>query len=987
MRDGIRFYTRLRPRLVAPTRAVRPPVPMRTLAPFLTVLCSLVLAGPAALAQPTAAAAAPAAAAASQPEAATPPPPREPAPGDLSQWRRFVLPNGMKVLLLSDPKLNVSSAAVAVGVGSLADPPGRQGLAHFLEHMLFLGTEKYPDVTGFDAYLRRNGGSNNAYTAEDRTNYFLEIRHEAFEGALDRFAQFFVAPLFDERFTEREAKAVASEHEANLENDAWRERQLRMQAYASNHPARHFGTGSRETLAGVTREELVAFWRTHYSANRMTLVLAAPAGPDELERWARRYFGAVADHKLPALVYPADYLPRKPALRMLRMEPIREVRQLHLEFPLPALQEGWAHKSAELVSFVLGGEGPGSLLALLKSEGLATSLSAGAGAATHQYGAFEVQIGLTPQGLQQVPRVLQRVFSTIRLLRELGLPPYLFAERRSLAQLDERWRDRGEGGQLAAGLASLVMDYPLELAERVPHLWLRSDSRAVQALLSRLVPENLLVTVVAKGQPVDRTEPIYGTRYSYTEDVGPSWKALLDPPPVQGVRLPPPNLFIPRSTALRALQPARLIDEPALVLHHAQDQEFGRPQAAWLLRLRLPRDLATPRHAALLRLYEACVREALNETTYVAAEAGQHFSFTASLDGVLLAVDGWDDVAGRLLEAVVPGLLEPQLGAGRFADLKERLVRELRAFDRADAYLQVRETRRALVREFHYTPAQLLPLLQALTLSDVHGFARQVFAHGRLEALAYGNLAPDEARAATRGLAARLGTQPVPAAQLLRPRLLAAAPGSELRTRDVLQVNNSVLRREVVLGDDSAESRAAAQLVSAVIADPFFAEMRTRQQLGYIVQASAFEDERQTVALFLVQSAQYAADELERRAEAFVRTLPGQLRALSAESWTSIVAGVRSRLMERDKSVAERARRLFVLAYERNGDWSRRDETLAALDKLTQARAAEILDRALAPATRAQRVFLGLARQHADHSGTGMAEAGRAAWKALQRYE
>jgi hypothetical protein len=71
-------------------------------------------------------------------------PPRDPAPGDTAQQRRLVLPNGMKVLLWSDPKLNTSSAALAVGVGSLADPPQRQGLAHFLEHMLFLGTEKYP---------------------------------------------------------------------------------------------------------------------------------------------------------------------------------------------------------------------------------------------------------------------------------------------------------------------------------------------------------------------------------------------------------------------------------------------------------------------------------------------------------------------------------------------------------------------------------------------------------------------------------------------------------------------------------------------------------------------------------------------------------------------------------------------------------------------------------------------------------------------------
>src|SRR5688572_31045476 len=100
----------------------------------------------------------------------------------------------MKALLLSDPKLNVASAAVAVGVGSLSDPPSRPGLAHYLEHMLFLGTEKFPAVEEFGEYLQRNGGYNNAYTARDRTNYHLEVRPDAFEGALDRFAQFFIAP-------------------------------------------------------------------------------------------------------------------------------------------------------------------------------------------------------------------------------------------------------------------------------------------------------------------------------------------------------------------------------------------------------------------------------------------------------------------------------------------------------------------------------------------------------------------------------------------------------------------------------------------------------------------------------------------------------------------------------------------------------------------------------------------------------------------------
>ena len=75
------------------------------------------------------------------------------------------------------------------------DPEMHQGLAHYLEHMLFLGTEKYPEA-GNNSLFSNRGGYTNAYTAGDHTNYHFEIDPEHLDGALDRFAQFFTAPLF-----------------------------------------------------------------------------------------------------------------------------------------------------------------------------------------------------------------------------------------------------------------------------------------------------------------------------------------------------------------------------------------------------------------------------------------------------------------------------------------------------------------------------------------------------------------------------------------------------------------------------------------------------------------------------------------------------------------------------------------------------------------------------------------------------------------------
>ena len=119
------------------------------------------------------------------------------------EYRKLVLDNDLKVILVSDESYNKSSASMCVMAGSLSDPEEYQGLAHFLEHMLFLGTEKYSDVDEYSAYLRSNGGYSNAYTAEDHTNYLFEVIHDAYEGALDRFSQFFIAPVFDENFTKK----------------------------------------------------------------------------------------------------------------------------------------------------------------------------------------------------------------------------------------------------------------------------------------------------------------------------------------------------------------------------------------------------------------------------------------------------------------------------------------------------------------------------------------------------------------------------------------------------------------------------------------------------------------------------------------------------------------------------------------------------------------------------------------------------------------
>ena len=919
-------------------------------------------------------------------------PPRRQAPNDESSYRRFVLDNGMKVILLSDPKLNKSSAALAVDVGSLSDPLERQGLAHFLEHMLFLGTEKFPDEAEYGNFLKTNGGYSNAYTSRSHTNYHFEIRHEAFEGALDRFSQFFIAPLFTPEFTEREINAVNSENQKNLENDMWRQYQLANSLYRTGHPANRFGTGSRETLGGVTRDELLGFYQKYYSANRMTVALTGRASLDELEAWARQYFAPVENRSRPKLTFPSDLLEPKQALRLVRVEPVKDLKELVLWIPVPGFFEQWPSKPERLISIILGHEGEGSILSKLKAEGLATGMSSGVWDETAQYGLLPVSITLTPSGQEHYMRVLEIFYAGVENMRREGYPSAIFKERATMAALDEMYADKGEGAGRAVFLANQANTYPLEFAEREPYLWLVEDERAYRRILDHIRPGNTIAMLVAKGVETDSAEKYYGTKYAYTEVTGESFEALANPAPVAGIHVPRANPFVPQRTALldapEAVEvPRKLIDEPGLTLYYLPDAEFRRPMVAQVYRFRLPRDLASVEAAAHLRFYEACVNEALNEVAYTAAEAGLKFNLGASLEGVTISIEGYDESAPRLLDVVTKNLVDFELSEERFEALKDRIVRELSNFPRADAWQILAETRRAVVREFHYRPDEILEPSRTITLAGVRAFAKQLYARGRIEALIHGNVTADDAVRATRQLVGALHAAAIPPQDALRRRLLALDPGDSVLTTEKLVVNNSAYRQEYMLGQATPEMRAATMMLANLIEEPFYSELRTRQQLGYIVFGGAGEEEHQCFTYYIIQSGDHPADAVRERAEAFIAQIPGMLPTLTEEDWATLVGGVRAELEKKDKSIAERAARFFGLAYDYQEDWDRREETLQALLALNKERLAEILASALDPATRRMRTFLGFSR---DHEPAGAIEStfdDRSAWKKQQTYE
>ncbi|MDE3947483.1 insulinase family protein, partial [Glaesserella parasuis] len=219
------------------------------------------------------------------------------SPTDKAIYQGIRLANGMEVLLISDDKANKSLMSVGLPVGSMDDPVKQQGLAHYLEHMILMGSKAFPETNSLDGFLTKNGGYNNAFTASDRTVYYLEVNNNAFDEAVARLADAFAQPLLSEANAKKEVNAVNAEMVRAKSNDGFLMQDVNLATANPNHPITKFAVGNNVTLSDKAesklQDELVKFYQQYYSANLMKAVLYANQPIEKLAKLAEQTLGKV----------------------------------------------------------------------------------------------------------------------------------------------------------------------------------------------------------------------------------------------------------------------------------------------------------------------------------------------------------------------------------------------------------------------------------------------------------------------------------------------------------------------------------------------------------------------------------------------------------------------------------------------------------------------------------------------------------------------
>lgn len=392
----------------------------------------------------------------------------QPARANEQPIEHFTLKNGMEVYVLPNPRVPAVNHTLWFKVGSADDPPGKSGLAHYHEHMMFQGTAQHGKGE-YSQIIARNGGRENAFTSYDTTGYYVSIAKEklplVMELEADRIAHLIPGP--EDALKEREV--IIEERRARIENNpgALFDEQLDA-ALLLNHPYRLPVIGWMHEMQTLSLQDVMNFHSRYTQAGNAILVLTGDITVQEAKALAEKYYGA-----LPAGEKPDRHWKSEPSSRTERVLTMRhaDVKQpgWTLRFLAPTLVAGDTAQALPLtvLSYILGGGRTSRLYqSLVVEQKIATEAASGYNA--FSIGPTALGIDVTPAAGQAMAAMRPAVRRELDKIAREGVTAQELSRAKTLLKADAIYGREGlqEMGQIIGWM--LVIGLPADMFNRWP---------------------------------------------------------------------------------------------------------------------------------------------------------------------------------------------------------------------------------------------------------------------------------------------------------------------------------------------------------------------------------------------------------------------------------------------------------------------------------------------------------------------------------------
>lgn len=824
---------------------------------------------------------------------------------------------------------------------------------------------------------------NHVVTDTESTCYFFDVTPNAFAEALDRFAQFFIAPLFTADCAQREMKAVHSEHSKNLQDDMWRLLEmcyLHVGGYQlvkttgnPKHPFSKFGTGNLDTLnQPQIRDALIEFHGKYYSAHVMKLVVLSKEPISVMQQMVTEMFDKIEKKPLHETaphdqVYYATVPFQSETQQMKKLFQIQCVKDLHdmtLVFPVNNFPEKdmYLKKPFGYVSYLLQNESPGSICSLLKQMGLIHGMQAAMGFTFTNQGLYNIDLTLTEQGESVWEQVVHLILHYVKfVISKAGVQEWIYKERQSLLLAEFLYMGKLNPIQITPACASNMQKYDNQHILSGKVLLFNYDQQAIEQSMDLINADNMYIlhmsktfddTIFAQENIANASrEKWYETPFICSDisaEQIEAWKQpfsnfdMVPAEVVESFKLPEPNPFIPTNFDLK---PAKIDadtapivldnNDPYMICYFKQDVTFKQPKVCLLFEITMPCGFSTPQNFLLASLYSRMLEEGLSEFTFSCAAAGSVFKVVLEYSQLTIILTGFDEKIGDMVQIVCEAFKNVDLKQEMFDFVKERLTRDLANQLMDQPFIAAMEQANIFFTSPVFSTKDYLLALEPLSLDQLRNFVPLWMQTMKMTCLIHGNATQEEA--------IQLCQEKVKKA-LINAQTCALLPSQEPTLR-VVQLQdktdyivpmpvpnpedtNSAVEIAYQIGIECARTEVLLDLFVQITATPLHENLRTKEQIGYIVFNKKRIDHNVLTYSNYLQSQDKTCAHMVQRSDYYMHSLLTDLLPnLQNDEFAHHKHSLLQSYLEKDKQLLDEAARMWLeiskqtFAYDKRMLW------------------------------------------------------------------
>ena len=659
-------------------------------------------------------------------------------------------------------------------------------------------------------------------------------------------------------------------------------------------------------------------------------------------------FSDIKNKNISVKVYDKNPFQKEQLQKEIKIVPIKDIKELLIEFPIPDYHEKhYRTQPVHYVSHLIGHEGQGSILSELKAKSLVNSLFSYGKRIAIGVNMFGIKMDLTNQGIDQVNEIIKIVFQYLNMLRSEGTKKWIFDECSVLKEITFDYKEKEKPRDYVSNIAFNMHEYSIDEVVKGSYILDDYKPELIDDLISFLKPENMRITQVGKKfqNQTDRKEKYYGIDYSYEDIPKEAMSLWKNAGSNSKLHLPGKNEFIPAK--LELVEREEIQKNPILYrkddfshIWYLQDNEYKLPKAFYGIHIKSPIIFYDPVTISCMTIYSKLLTDSLNEYSYSANLAGIHYRVENSHNGLLLEVSGYSEKLPVILAKVVDELTKFDFERSRFDIIKELYYRKLKNFSGQPLSKLLNYYYLYLAHEGSFSIENYLDTIDQVTFEEVQRTVNSFFSKVFFEIFVHGNVNKKDVEMVENmtknALIIKYNSTIALRSSLLPKRHLKLNNDSFyiFDQKSSLHQNNAILSYYQFKLQNTQEN-VKVELLANIFSEKFYHNLRTEEQLGYIV----FMQIKRYLGIqgiyFFIQSA-YKTQYLDDRIDHFLKWGKNYLVNLTDEEFKTYKESLRVLKCELPKKLINKSNEFWSEIMLNYYNFDKRTIELEALKDVTK---------------------------------------------------